>query len=403
MNSLSPTDTNQTTEPVVMIVVAAGQGKRFGGTLPKQYQALAGRPVLAHLLERLQAHPLIQTILPVIAPDGGPLWHTIMAPYLANWPKVRPPIPGGSERQDSVFAALAHLNLPETCWVGIHDGARPIIRSALLDRLFQARSQADAIIPAIVIHDTIKMVDEKGYSEQTLDRTSLRRIQTPQLFRYGLLWHRHNEAQQTGFLGTDDASLLERARDRVVTVAGEEENLKITRPEDLALAEFWLTQGNKPMSLRVGQGLDVHRFTTGRPLILGGVPIPYELGLLGHSDADVLLHAIMDALLGAAGLRDIGHHFPDTDPAYRGADSKTLLQSVHTSLTTQGFRVVNLDATVICEAPKLAAYIPAMITTIAHILEINPDQVNIKATTTEKLGFTGRREGIAAQAIVLIA
>ncbi|MBF0429106.1 MAG: 2-C-methyl-D-erythritol 2,4-cyclodiphosphate synthase [Magnetococcales bacterium] len=385
-----------------MIVVAAGQGRRFGGALPKQYQNLAGRPILAHAVERLHAHPLIQTILPVIAPDGDALWHAIMGPYLANWPKLLPPVPGEAERQGSVFNGLTHLELSDQAWVGIHDGARPLPSQELLDRLFQARNQADVIIPAILIHDTIKMVDESNHIQETLDRSTLRRIQTPQLFRYGRLLQRHQEAKQQGFLGTDDASLSEQAGDPVFTVLGDEENLKITRLQDLSLAEHFLHTRKPTMKMRIGQGFDVHRFTKDRPLFLGGIPIPHDQGLLGHSDADVLLHAIMDALLGAAGLRDIGHHFPDTDPQYRGADSKDLLRSVNRALQERGYGVTNLDATVICEAPRLAAFIPTMITTIADILNISPTQVNIKATTTEKLGFTGRREGIAAQAITLL-
>lgn len=391
------------TDPVTMIIAAAGQGRRLGGVLPKQYQMLQGRPILAHVIERLHAHPLICTILPVIAPDGDALWQTVMGSYLANWPKLLPPIPGDRERQGSVLAGLLHLNLGDNAWVGIHDGARPLLSQPLLDRLFQARAKANIIIPAIVIHDTIKRVDETDHIIETLDRTHVRRIQTPQLFRYGLLLQYHQEAKQTGFLATDDASLAEQAKEAILCVAGDEENLKITHALDLTLAEHWLNKQEKPMNnMRIGQGFDVHRFTHDRPLILGGVPIPHEQGLLGHSDADVLLHAIMDALLGAAGLGDIGHHFPDTDPRYRGADSRLLLQAVQTTLQKQGYYLINLDATVICEAPKLAPFIPAMVATIAEILASLPQQVNIKATTTEKLGFTGRKEGIAAQAVVLL-
>ncbi|MBF0179571.1 MAG: 2-C-methyl-D-erythritol 2,4-cyclodiphosphate synthase [Magnetococcales bacterium] len=385
-----------------MIVVAAGQGRRFGGELPKQYRTLAGRPLLAHALERLHAHPLVTAILPVIAPEGEPLWREVMGPHLAGWPKLLAPVPGGAERQASVLAGLTRLVVSDDAWVGVHDGARPLVSRALLDRLLQARGHATAIIPAVPLHDTIKMVDETDHISRTLDRSRLRGIQTPQIFRYGVLLRCHREAERAGFTGTDDASLLERSGDPVLTVAGEESNIKITQPRDLARAEAWLSEGKETMNMRVGQGFDVHRFVPERPLILGGVRIPHEQGLLGHSDADVLLHAIMDALLGAAGLRDIGHHFPDSDPTYRGADSRKLLERVREALQARGWRVANVDATVICEAPRLASHIPAMNAAIAATLEIPLERVNVKATTTERLGFTGRREGIAAQAVVLL-
>ncbi|MBF0628049.1 MAG: 2-C-methyl-D-erythritol 2,4-cyclodiphosphate synthase [Magnetococcales bacterium] len=398
----SPSIPDPAAEPVTLIVVAAGQGNRFGATRPKQYLNLQGRPLLAHALERLHAHPLVTAIRPVIAPDGQALWEEIMGPYLAAWPKLLPPVPGGAERQQSVLCGLQSLELPRSAWVGIHDGARPFPDPALLDRLFAARQRADAVVPAIVIHDTIKSIDALEQVTGSLDRSRVRRIQTPQIFRYGLLLDCHLAAARLGMLATDDASLIEGSGQTVLTVPGAEHNLKITRPEDRIHAEHFLNPGNAPMDLRIGQGFDVHRFTPDRPLILGGVHIPHDQGLLGHSDADVLLHAIMDALLGAAALRDIGQHFSDQDPAYRGADSRALLRTVMRMITDRGFRVVNLDATILCQAPRLAAHIPAMVTNLAEILDLLPDRINVKATTTEKLGFTGRGEGIAAQAVTLL-
>ncbi|MEO5347724.1 MAG: bifunctional 2-C-methyl-D-erythritol 4-phosphate cytidylyltransferase/2-C-methyl-D-erythritol 2,4-cyclodiphosphate synthase [Magnetococcus sp. YQC-9] len=387
-----------------MIVVAAGQGSRFGAGLPKQYLPLAGQPLLAHAIERLHAHPLVEAILPVIAPDGRELWDDHLGPRLADWPKLMPPVPGGAERQDSVRLGLQSLNLPRTGWVGIHDGARPFPSRELLDRLFAARAGAEAVVPAIIIHDTIKRIDATGRVGKTLDRSNLRRIQTPQVFRYGPLLAGHLRAHEAGVLRfTDDAALMEAAYIGVQTIAGEEENLKITRPEDLILAEKHLSIRSSPMENRIGQGFDVHRFAPERPLILGGVTIPHEQGLLGHSDADVLLHAIIDALLGAASLGDIGHHFPDSDPAYRGADSRELLRRVHEAVNQKGYGVVNLDATLICQAPRIAPHIKAMRANIAATLTLDPERINIKATTTEKLGFTGRGEGIAAQAVALLA
>ncbi|MBF0213830.1 MAG: bifunctional 2-C-methyl-D-erythritol 4-phosphate cytidylyltransferase/2-C-methyl-D-erythritol 2,4-cyclodiphosphate synthase [Magnetococcales bacterium] len=390
-------------EPVTLIVVAAGRGSRFGGERPKQYLPLEGRPLLAHTLERLHAHPLIRAILPVIAPDGGPLWQTMLAEFLPRWPKLLTPVAGGQERQESVLNALESLDLADQAWVGIHDGARPFPGRELLDRLFAARRHAEGVVPAIVIHDTIKRIDDFEHIVETLDRAPLRRIQTPQLFRFAPLLRRHREARQQGIQATDDASLMEGTPTPILTIPGDERNIKITRPEDWQQARHILEWRRVPMETRIGQGFDVHRFTPDRPLMLGGVAIPHDQGLLGHSDADVLLHAIMDALLGAAALRDIGHHFPDHDPAYRGADSRELLRRVRESIAERGFRVVNVDATVICEAPRLAAHIPGMIATIAAILNVEPERINIKATTTERLGFTGRREGIAAQAVALLA
>lgn len=389
-------------QPVTLIVVAAGKGLRFGGDRPKQYRLLAGKPLLVHTLARLHAHPLIQSIVPVIAPDDTTLWQTLIAPHLDTLPNVRTPVSGGSERQISVRHGLDSLDPHTHTWVAIHDGARPFIDHALLDRLFAARTRADAIVPAIVIHDTVKRIDGMAQVTETLDRTHLRRIQTPQLFRLSALRAAHAHAANTGFTATDDASLMEQAGLTVLTIPGDAQNRKITRPEDLAAPPSLHSTQGSPMDMRIGQGFDVHRFTPDRPLLLGGVHIPHDQGLLGHSDADVLLHAIMDALLGAAALRDIGQHFPDNDPAHRNADSRALLRQVVNLITAHGLMVVNLDATLICEAPRLAAHIPNMITTIAEILQITPDRVNIKATTTEKLGFTGRGEGIAAQAVTLL-
>lgn len=399
-----PPPQTSATQPVTMIVVAAGQGSRFGSELPKQYLPLAGKPLLAHAIERLHAHPLVEAILPVIAPDGVELWQRILGPRLTEWPKLLAPVPGGAERQDSVRLGLLSLNLPRSSWVGIHDGARPLPSRDLLDRLFAARDKAEAVVPAIVIHDTIKRIDGIDRVGKTLDRAHLRRIQTPQVFRYGLLLDGHIRAHESGILlVTDDAALMEEAHIGVRTIAGEEENLKITRPEDLLLAEKHLSYRSSPMEPRIGQGFDVHRFTPGRPLILGGVTIPHDQGLLGHSDADVLLHALCDALLGAASLGDIGHHFPDTDPAYQGADSRVLLARVDAAIRARGFQVINLDATVICQAPRIAPHIEAMRASIATTLAIETERINIKATTTERLGFTGRGEGIAAQAVALLS
>ncbi len=383
-----------------MIVLAAGRGERFGGPLPKQYLPLGNRPLLWHTLSRLHHHAQIDKIIPVIAPDGEDLWQRLMQPLLTDLPKVAAPVLGGRQRQHSVFNALRTLALADDAWIGIHDGARPLVDGALLDRLLEARNRGDAIIPALTASDTVKQVDPHGQIVTTLNRDSICFVQTPQLFRFRLIREAHQQAADDHFIGTDDASLVERLSHPVWVVPGGAHNIKITHPVDQTWAA-WQLQGEKS-NMRIGQGVDVHRWSTGRPLFLGGVAIPHEQGLLGHSDADVLLHAIMDALLGGAGLGDIGHHFPDTDPTYRGIDSRELLKSVQETLHTHHWTVVNLDATVICQKPKLAPYMPAMRQEIARLLKIAPEQVNIKATTTEGLGFTGRNEGVAAQAVVLL-
>ena len=235
---------------VTMIVLAAGRGRRFGGTLPKQYLPLQSRPILWHSLSRLHQHPKIDTIVPVIAPDGEELWQTIMAPLLAPLPKVTPPVLGGDERQHSVFKALLSLNLPHTAWIGIHDGARPLVEQRVLDHLFQARQQSDAIIPALPASDTIKRIDAHGHILSTLDRETICLAQTPQLFRFGLIFQAHQQAAADGFLGTDDASLVERLNQTtgifypVLVVRGSTKMLKITNPSDQELAEQLLQKGN---------------------------------------------------------------------------------------------------------------------------------------------------------------
>lgn len=398
---------------VTMIVLAAGRGQRFGSTRPKQYLPLHNRPILWHTLSRLHQHEQIQEIIPVIAPDGEELWQEVMHPYLKALPKVKQPVAGGKERQHSVFKALLSLNLPEEAWVGIHDGARPMVEQDLLERLFRARDRSDAIIPAIPASDTIKQINPQGRRIKTLDRETIRLAQTPQLFRFGLILHAHKKAEEARFLGTDDASLVEHLHDTVhrphpiIMVPGSANMIKITHPSDQGMAERLLQEEEKKeekkiVKTHIGQGFDVHRWCEKRPLCLGGIQIPHSQGLLGHSDADVLLHAIMDALLGAAGLGDIGRHFPDTDARYHGIDSRELLKTVKKTLNDHGWTVINLDATIICEKPKLAPYLDTMAREISRVLQVTHDRINIKATTTEGLGFTGRNEGVAAQAVVLL-
>jgi len=305
---------------------------------------------------------------------------------------------GGKERQDSVrkglFAMMA--DHPETDYVLIHDGARPYVTSEIIQSTMDHTLRTGAAIAAVPVKDTIKILGEEGIS--TPDRNRLYAAQTPQGFDAKLILNAYELAMRQGFVGTDDAQLVERLGHQVALAAGSYANIKITTPEDLPKS------GSKilPKNYKAGTGFDVHALVEGRPLVLGGITLPYEKGLMGHSDADVLTHAIMDALLGAAGLGDIGRHFPDTDQAYKGISSITLLKKVVALLDEKGLQLANLDATIIAERPKMAPFHDAMIQKLANALECDKEQINIKATTTEKLGIPGREEGIAAEAICIL-
>lgn len=382
---------------IVAIVPAAGQGTRMGSDGNKLFLPLRGKPILAHTLKALEKCGINRIILAVHRNELE--W---IRTEIRNWEIMIPVelVVGGAERQDSVYEALQVV--PEACrFVLVHDGARPFIKREIVARLLEEAKTYPAIVVAVPTKDTIKVVDSMGKVEATPDRSTLWQVQTPQCFARDLLKRAFDEAKNSGFRGTDDASLVEHLGESVWILMGDYQNIKITTPEDLIVAEAFLN-GDHKMKIRVGKGYDVHQLVEGRPLILGGVEIPHSKGLLGHSDADVLAHAISDALLGAANLGDIGRHFPDTDPAFKGADSIVLLQKVVEFLKKEGYGIGNVDATVMAERPKLASYIPVMQERLAVAMGIEIDQINIKATTTEKLGFVGREEGFAAEAIVLI-
>jgi 2-C-methyl-D-erythritol 4-phosphate cytidylyltransferase/2-C-methyl-D-erythritol 2,4-cyclodiphosphate synthase len=311
---------------------------------------------------------------------------------------------GGSERQYSIANALEAAPL-ESEIILVHDGARPLIEPETISKLVAAIRLYKAAGVAVPVKDTIKKSDAEHFAIETPPRSTLWTMQTPQGFDAVLLRQAYRKAEIDNFLGTDDASLVERLGVRVKMVEGCYSNIKITTPEDILIAEAFLREkkGENSMKIpRVGMGYDVHALVEDRKLVLGGVTIPYEFGLLGHSDADVLLHAIKDAMLGAAALGDIGRHFPDTDPKYKGVSSLVLLARVKETLASHGYSVYNVDATIVAQKPKLASYIEQMNANIAETLEISLNQVNVKATTTEGLGFAGRREGIAAYAVVSI-
>lgn len=380
----------------VALIVAAGRGSRMPGNVPKQYRDLHGRSVLRRLLDTFADHPGIGDICTVIHPDDGDAFAAA-----SRGLDIRSPVLGGATRQESVrngLRALANGLGPEH--VLIHDGARPFVSPALIDRVIGALDAADGAVPALAVTDTIKRVDG-GRVVETVARGGLYRAQTPQGFRFQALLAAHDRAAEYGGKSyTDDASIAEAAGLRVVTVAGAESNIKITHDEDLARAAAWLRGGAE---IRVGSGFDVHAFGPGDCVRLGGVDIPHDRALAGHSDADVALHALTDAILGALGDGDIGSHFPPSEPQWQGKDSMHFLAHATNRLRKRGGVLVHADLTIICEQPRIGPHREAMRERIADALAVEAGRISVKATTTEGLGFTGRGEGIAAQASVTVA
>ncbi|OYX84306.1 MAG: bifunctional 2-C-methyl-D-erythritol 4-phosphate cytidylyltransferase/2-C-methyl-D-erythritol 2,4-cyclodiphosphate synthase [Azorhizobium sp. 32-67-21] len=359
------------------IVVAAGRGSRAGEGLPKQYRAVDGEPVLRRTLRRLCAHPDIAEIQVVIHPDDA----TLYAQASAGLPRLRPAVPGGADRQASVLCGLEALAETPPDLVLIHDAARPFLSPALISRAIAAARDHGAAVPGLPVTDTIKIVDEHGHVISTPDRAALRAVQTPQAFRYDMLRAAHAAAGH-----------------RVMVFAGETENVKLTHPTDFAAGP-----ARAPLTdVRTGTGFDVHAFGPGDHVMLGGIPVPFTQGLDGHSDADVGLHALTDAVLGALCDGDIGAHFPPSDPQWKGATSDRFLAFAAERVRARGGVIAHLDLTLICEAPKVGPHRDAMRARIAEIVGLAVDRVSVKATTTERLGFAGRREGIAAMASATI-
>jgi 2-C-methyl-D-erythritol 4-phosphate cytidylyltransferase/2-C-methyl-D-erythritol 2,4-cyclodiphosphate synthase len=377
--------------------LAAGSGVRYGKG-DKLWQVLLGAPVWRHAVWRLLSHPEVASGALAVAPDNTAPFEA----YLQRFPAPKPLriLPcGGATRQATVRNALAHL--PDGVrFVAVHDAARPLVSHALLDRLIATAMQYGTAIPALPVQDTLKRSEDGRTVQATVPREGLYRVQTPQVFRADWLIEAHRRAAEEGFeQATDDAQLLERAGYPVHLVDGDPRNLKLTTPDDLHLLRLHIGEG---ALTRTGIGYDIHQLTEGRTLMLGGVAIEYPYGLQGHSDADVVLHAICDALLGAAALGDIGQHFPNTDPRWKDAPSLTLLQQVRTLLAQHGWQPLNIDAMALAEAPKLAPYIPEMRQRIAHTLGILPEQVSIKATTNEGMDAVGARRAIACYAVAAI-
>ncbi len=372
-----------------VIIAAAGQGQRMG--FKKQYLQLEGRPMFIRATEPFAELPFIcQIIICVPQEDRGWVEEELLPPFsLLPQPQV---ISGGETRQETIGRALKQLK-PEVEIVLIHDGARPFINRDLILEVFEGAQKKGAVIPGIPLQDTVKQVEDQNRVQKSLDRDNLRLIQTPQGFAREIIEEANAIAAREGWAVTDDAGLVEKAGYPVWVLPGEESNLKVTTRRDLELS---------PGDLRTGLGMDIHPLVPGRPLILGGIQIPWEKGCGGHSDGDALLHALMDSLLGAAGLEDIGHHFPDTDEKYRDACSVDLLKTVATLLREKGWQLNNADCTLVLEKPRIAPYNEKMKVKIAEALGGEKDRIGIKATTAEKMGFIGRGEGILAQVVVTI-
>ena len=389
------------------LIVAAGRGHRVGGPLPKQYRNLAGRPVLAHTIAAFASHADIDAVRAVIHPDDETLYGEAAAALGEGLEsKLLAPVNGGETRQDSVRLGLESLAREAPDSVLIHDGARPLVTGGTIARTLDALADNVGAIAALPLSDSLKRaVDGGDHIAGDVARAGLWRAQTPQTFRYADILAAHRAAE--GGDATDDAAVAEQHGLRIALVAGEEENIKITTESDMARAEQLLNDGSPAASpawrVKVGMGYDVHRFAEdGNDLMICGVRVPFEKGIASHSDGDVALHALVDAILGALGDGDIGVHFPPSDQKWRGANSDIFIAHALHLLTARGGRLDHVDITVICEQPKLKDHRAAMRDSLASLLGLADDAVSLKATTTEKLGFTGRAEGIAAQAVATI-
>ena len=381
---------------VAAVVVAAGRGQRVGGDVPKQYRSIAGKPVIRPALAAFLDHPRIDAVQPVIHAQDAEAFRAATA-GLQNLS----PVWGGVTRQASVHAGLEALRAARPDFVLIHDAARPFLTSALITRAIDAAVEHRAAVPAVPVADTVKKVDERETVTETLDRSRLRLVQTPQAFGFDLIIAAHQRAAAAGRDDfTDDAALAEWAGHSVTVFPGEASNVKLTTNDDFIRAEALRMAALG--DVRTGNGFDVHAFGDGDHVMLGGIRVPHARGLTGHSDADVVLHALVDALLGALADGDIGSHFPPSDPQWRGASSDQFLAFACARVRARSGFIAHLDATVVCEAPRIGPHRDAMRTRIAAIAEIPVERVAVKATTSEKLGFTGRGEGIVAMATATV-
>ncbi len=375
----------------IAIIVASGRGTRFGSDRPKQYLPLLGRPMLRYTLKAFAGHPKVSGVRAVIHPEDRAIYNEA-----ADGLDLLEPVFGGETRQDSVRLGLESLLDRAPDKVLIHDGARPLIGAPIIERVIDALDHQSGAVPALPVADTLKRVQD-GVIGDTVDRQGLFRAQTPQGFAYHPILRAHR--QMKGQAMTDDAAVAEACSLGVTIVPGDEGNLKITEGNDLQRAERQLSAG---LRSRTGMGFDVHRLEPGDGLVLIGLTLPEPFCMIGHSDADVGLHALTDALLGALAAGDIGSHFPPSDPKWKGADSTLFLRHAADLIRAADGLIEHVDVTLICERPKIGPYRARMVKRLADLLTLPQHRVSVKATTTERLGFTGRGEGIAAQAVATV-
>jgi 2-C-methyl-D-erythritol 4-phosphate cytidylyltransferase/2-C-methyl-D-erythritol 2,4-cyclodiphosphate synthase len=389
----------ETAPRVAAIIVAAGRGLRVGGDVPKQYRLLAGRPVIAHAMALFSRHESIRKVIAVINRADRALYDAAVN----GIPKVGEPAHGGDSRQASCHAGLRALKSDPPDIVLIHDAARPFASATLVDRAVEAALRHGAAVPGLPLSDTVKLIDEAGRVAETPPRSHLRAVQTPQAFRYDLILAAH-ESAAAGKVDdlTDDGAVAEWAGHPLFVFPGEADNMKLTHAADFLSGERLSSRLAALGDIRTGNGFDVHAFTEGDHVWLNGLRIPHNRALSGHSDADVGLHALTDAILGAIGEGDIGFHFPPSDERWRGASSEGFLRHAVALVAARGGAVANLDVTLLCEAPKIGPLREEMRRRIAAIAGIEVERVGVKATTTERLGFLGRCEGIAAMAVATV-
>jgi 2-C-methyl-D-erythritol 4-phosphate cytidylyltransferase / 2-C-methyl-D-erythritol 2,4-cyclodiphosphate synthase len=382
---------------VAAVVVAAGRGERAGGGVPKQYRPIAGEPMVRPSLRAFLAHRRVDFVQPVINSADEKLYGAATV----GLERLLPPVTGGATRQASVRAGLEALMPRAPDLVLIHDAARPFLTDALIDRAITAGFAGGAAVPGIAVADTVKVIDEAAHVAETLDRNRLRSVQTPQAFSFKLILDAHRRAAAAGRENfTDDAALAEWAGQPVSVFEGEPGNVKVTTNEDFTRAE--IARLAALSDVRTGNGFDVHAFADGDHIMLGGIRIPHTRGVTGHSDADVALHALVDAILGALAEGDIGQHFPPSDPRWKGAASDRFLSFACERVRARNGMIAHLDVTIVCETPRVSPHRDAMRARIAAIADVPVTRVAVKATTSEKLGFAGRGEGILAMATATV-
>ncbi len=385
---------------IIAIIVAAGRGARAGAGGPKQYRSLAGRAVIARSAAVFLDHPQIDAVRIIIHRDDRSEYDAAMGELLFH-AKLLEPVFGGAERQDSVCIGLESIEDQGPRRVLIHDAARPFIDERTISRVIDALNTNDGAIAALPVHDTLKRSGTDKLIDTTVSRDGLWRAQTPQGFQFDKILAAHRNA--AGQMLTDDAAVAEASGMQVALIAGSPDNMKITQAQDFGMAETLLGRKMSKMEYRTGHGFDVHEFEDGDAVILCGVEIVHEKKLKGHSDADAGMHALTDAIFGAISEGDIGDHFPPSDPQWKGVGSEVFLARARDLVAERKGRITHCDVTIICEAPKIGPHRDKMRTALADILEIESSRISVKATTTEQLGFAGRREGIAAMATATIA